>query len=471
MSQPFWNKVAVTPALRLETRHRRFALALIASVVFAAAGVRSTDAQDGISAGVNQIIEREYEFIETLYLGMHEFPELSFQEAETAAKLAAILESEGFDVTRNIGGHGVVGLLRNGEGPTLMVRADMDALPIVEETGLEYASQVRARNDSGQDVGVMHACGHDVHMAVWSGVAKVMSELKAEWQGTLMMIAQPAEERGAGARAMLADGLFERFARPDYALALHVDSGLESGKVGYVPGYSYANVDSVDVLVRGRGGHGAYPHLAIDPVVIAAQTVVALQTIVSRELAGNEPAVVTVGSIHGGTQHNIIPNEVKLQLTVRTYSDETRNTVLEAIERIARETAQSARVPEDLLPVVTIKDEYTPALYNNPDLVARIAGVFRTAFGPDRVVLQQAGMVGEDFGRYGRETPPTPIMMFQLGSVSPERIEASRRPGGDPLPSLHSSRFQPDLEPTLRTGILAMTHAALELLAPDGESR
>lgn len=447
------------------TRQRITFWACVGFGLLSAVGIRLAEAEIPASDSVIPIIEREYERIETVYRTLHEFPELSFQEAGTAAKLGAILETEGFDVMRSVGGHGVVGVLRNGEGPTLMIRTDMDALPIVEETGLEYASKVRATDESGREVGVMHACGHDVHMAVWSGVAKTLSNLKSEWNGTLMMIAQPAEERGAGARAMLADGLFDRFPRPDYALALHVDSGLESGKIGFIPGYAYANVDSVDILVRGRGGHGAYPHLSIDPVVLASQIVVALQTIVSRELPGNEPAVVTVGSIHGGTQHNIIPDEVKLQLTVRTYSDETRNAVLAAIERIARETARAARVPDALLPEVTVRDEYTPALYNDPDLVERVTGVFRATFGADRVVRQEAGMVGEDFGRYGRETPRTPIMMFQLGSVSPERIDASRRPGGEPLPSLHSGRYRPDLDPTLRTGVLAMTSAALELLA------
>jgi hippurate hydrolase len=313
----------------------------------------------------------------------------------------------------------------------------------------------------------MHACGHDIHMAVWSGVADAMAGLKDRWRGTLMMIAQPAEERGAGAKAMLADGLYERFPRPDYALALHVDSGLEAGKVGYVPGFSYANVDSVDVVVRGRGGHGAYPSQSLDPVVLASQIVLALQTIVSREIRATEPAVVTVGSIHGGTKHNIIPDEVRLQLTVRTYSDATRETVLSAIERISRETARAARIPDELLPIVKIKDEYTPALYNDPALAERVSGAFKKVLGPDRVVLQEPGMVGEDFGRYGRETPRTPIVMFQLGSVSRTRIEASRKPGGAPLPPLHSSRYQPDVEPTIRTGVLAMTHAALELLAKD----
>ncbi len=413
------------------------------------------------------ILDREYPGLEALYLDLHRNPELSFQETATSTKMAEILEREGFVVTRAVGGHGVVGILKNGEGPTLMIRTDMDALPIVEETGLDYASTVRVSDDGGQEVGVMHACGHDIHMSVWNGVAGAMAALKDQWSGTLMMIAQPAEERGAGAKAMLTDGLFNRFPRPDYALALHVDSGLEAGKVGYVPGFSYANVDSVDVLVRGRGGHGAYPSQSLDPVVLAAQIVLALQTIVSREIRATEPAVVTVGSIHGGTKHNIIPDEVRLQLTVRTYSDSTRETVLGAIERISRETARAARIPEDLLPIVQIKDEYTPALYNDPALAERVSDVFKNILGPEQVALQEPGMVGEDFGRYGRENPRTPILMFQLGSVSRKRIDESRDPGGVPLPSLHSSRYQPEIEPTVRTGVVAMTHAALELLGSE----
>lgn len=411
-------------------------------------------------------LEENYPRLETLYREIHERPELSFQEESTAGKLAGILEAEGFTVTRGVGGHGIVGVLANGEGPTLMIRTDMDALPIVEETGLPYASRRRASNDRGEEVGVMHACGHDAHMAVWSGVAGALAKLAPGWRGTLVMIGQPAEERGAGARAMLADGLYTRFPRPDHALALHVDSGLEAGQVGYVPGYCYANVDSVDLVVRGRGGHGAYPNLTLDPIVLASQIVLALQTIVSRELPATEPAVVTVGSIHGGTQHNIIPDEVRMQLTVRTYSDATRETVLRAIERIARETARAARIPEDLLPVVTIKDEYTPALYNDPALVHRVVSMWERTLGAGRTVRQEAAMVGEDFGRYGRETPPVPIFLFQLGSVSGERLAASRQPGADPLPSLHSSRYHPEVEPTIRTGVRAMTLAALELLGP-----
>lgn len=427
------------------------------------AGTSSGTAADS-SEAVRSLVERMHPRLMETYVDLHRHPELSFQETTTSAKMAAALEAHGFEVTRGVGGHGVVGLLRNGEGPTLMIRADMDALPVVEETGLEHASRVRARNDQGQDVGVMHACGHDIHMSVWTGVAEVLASMRDRWSGTLVMIAQPAEERGAGAKAMLADGLFTRFPRPDFALALHVDAGLESGKVGFIPEFAYANVDSVDILVRGRGGHGAYPHQTIDPVVLASQIVLALQTIVSREIPASEPAVVTVGSIHGGAQHNVIPDEVRLQLTVRTYADPTREAVLESIRRIARETARAARVPDELLPIVTIKDEYTPALYNDPALVQRVTEAFRAALGPANVVAQKPGMVGEDFGRYGRETPRTPIFLFQLGSVSPERWTGSHRPGGAPLPSLHSSRYAPDAARTLRTGVLAMSAAALDLL-------
>jgi hippurate hydrolase len=413
---------------------------------------------------VDRLVEKDYAYVEQLYIHLHAHPELSFQEEKTSARLAAELRQLNFEVTEGVGGFGVVAVLRNGEGPTVMLRADMDALPVKEETGLPYASTALTTDESGKETPVMHACGHDMHMSCLIGTARTLHAMREQWHGTLVAIAQPAEERGAGARAMLADGLFTRFPRPDYALALHVSPVLEVGKVSYIKGYAMANVDSVDIKVRGTGGHGAYPHMTKDPVVLASQIVLALQTIVSRELSPTEPAVVTVGSIHGGTKHNVIPNEVDLQLTVRSYSDETRSLLLSAIERIALNTARSAGIAEDALPIVTVKDEYTPATYNDPELVDRVMGVIGELLGEENVNEDKPKMGGEDFGRYGREEPRIPIFMMGLGTVSPERFAESKREGGTPLPSLHSSRYAPDREATIKTGIKVLTAAILDLM-------
>lgn len=408
-------------------------------------------------------VNEHYAYLDQLYKHLHANPELSFHEEQTAARIAQELKNLGFEVTPNVGVHGLVGVMRNGEGPTVLVRTDLDALPVEEMTGLDYASKVRTKDDQGNEVGVMHACGHDVHMTVFVGTARLLSQLKESWRGTLVMIGQPAEEKGAGAKAMLADGLFTRFPRPDYCLALHVNASLPAGKVGYCEGYALANVDAVDITIRGVGGHGAYPHTTKDPVVIAAQVVLALQTIVSREIAPIEPAVVTVGSIHGGTKHNIISDEVHLQLTLRSYSDEVRNQTIAAIKRITKGIAQAAGVPEDRLPIVTVQDEYTPATYNDPDLTQGTAEVFRAVLGDKNVLKVDPVMGGEDFGRYGREEPRIPIFIFWLGSVDPYRVEESLHQK-NPLPSLHSSLFAPLPEPTIKTGVIAMTAAVLNLM-------
>jgi hippurate hydrolase len=355
--------------------------------------------------------------------------------------------------------------MENGDGPTIMVRADMDALPVKEETGLDYASTVTTEDRLGVNVPVMHACGHDVHMTSIIGAARVLASMKDAWSGTLVLIAQPAEERGGGAIAMLGDGLFDKFPRPEAAVALHVDSSLQTGKVGFVPGYAMANVDSVDIKIRGVGGHGAYPHRTKDPIVIAAQVILSLQTIVSRELSPTDPAVVTVGSIHGGTKHNVIPNEVDLQLTVRSYSDETRDHIMASIERITMSTARAAGVPPFAMPTVDIKDEYTPALYNTPELVERVVGAFTELLGEENIEEGEPVMGGEDFGRYGREEPRIPIFMYRLGTISEERMAAAAGENGEPLPSLHSSKFYPEPEPTLKTGAQTLAVAVLELMA------
>ena len=399
-----------------------------------------------------------------LYQDLHARPELSFAETHTARRIGDELETAGFRVTRGFGGHGVVAVLENGPGPVVMIRADLDALPVTEQTGLPYASEVVAPDRDGNPTGVMHACGHDIHMTVLVGTARRLAAARDRWQGTLMLIGQPAEERSGGARAMLSEGLFEQFPRPDYNLALHVASDLPAGSVGAAAGYFMANVDSVDIVVHGRGGHGAYPDRSTDPVVLAAQIVLALQTIVSREISPLEPAVVTVGSIHGGTQHNIIPDSVKLQLTLRSYSPEVREQTIGAIRRIARNLAEAAGLADDRLPEITVLDEHTPAAYNDPELTARVLDIFRDTLGPEQVLPVSPEMVGEDFGRYGAVEPRIPSLMFRLGTVAPDRYQQYRQ-GALRLPTLHSAHFAPDPEPTIATGVEAMTQAALSLLA------
>jgi hippurate hydrolase len=407
---------------------------------------------------VLQGLESLYPELDTLYRDLHQTPELSMNEEKTAAKLAAKLRALGFEVTQKVGGHGVVGLLRNGPGPTVMVRADMDALPVEEKTGLPYASKVTAKDPEGKTVPVMHACGHDMHMSVWVGVASLLAKSKDRWKGTVMMVGQPAEERGDGARAMLDAGLFKRFPKPDFALAVHNSSTAAAGTVEYVPGFALASVDSVDVTLYGKGGHGAYPHTTVDPVLLAARYVVALQSIVSRERNPLEPAVVTVGSLHAGTKHNIIADEAKLQLTVRTYKPEVRERILAAIERIAKGESLSAGSPRP--PTVSII-EGTPATYNDPELTRRIVGAVSRVLGPQNVKEATPVMGGEDFSEYGRAGVPASLLW--IGTVDPAKHQEAQKAGAT-LPSLHSPVFAPDRERTLRTGVTALTAAALEVL-------
>jgi len=375
--------------------------------------------------GIQKEIDYEYPSLEILYRDLHSNPELSFREQITSKRLESELRDIGFEVSSYIGGYGIVGILRNGSGPTVLIRTDMDALPIKEQTYLPYASIVRTKDEQWRDVGVMHACGHDVHMTVFIGTARLLTKLKERWQGTLIMIGQPAEEKGAGARAMLGDGLFQRFPIPDYCLALHVAANIPAGKVGYCKGYAMANVDSVDIIIHGIGGHGALPHTTKDPVVIAAQVILALQTIVSREIDPATPAVITVGSIHSGTKHNIISDEARLQITVRSYSEKVRDQLLKSIKRITLGIAQAA--------------------------------------GKNNVVSSKPVMIGEDFALYGRTDPKIPICMYFLGSVKHKQGEGSL-PTTESLPSLHSATFAPDAEPTIKTGIKSMTAAVLELM-------
>jgi amidohydrolase len=392
-----------------------------------------------------------------LYKDLHQSPELSFEEEKTAAKMAAELRRLGIETTEKFGGHGVVGVIKNGEGPKLMLRADMDGLPVVEETGLDYASQVKTTDARGATVGAMHACGHDMHMTNLVGAVRFLASHRDLWQGTLVVIFQPAEERGGGAEAMLNAGLFEKFPRPDFALALHVAADRPTGQIAARPGYALANVDSVDITIHGRGGHGAYPHMTVDPIVIACRLVMDLQTIVSREVKPIEPAVVTVGSIHGGTKHNIIGDDCKLQLTVRSFTPQVRKQLIDAIKRKAKAAAESSGAPE---PTVETSDG-TPALYNDPDLVKRVLAAIGKTIGETNIEESEPSMGGEDFGRFGGAG--VPIVMMSVGSVSKDRLSAYRKNGGAE-PSLHSPKYFPDIEPTITTGVTALCTAALDLL-------
>ncbi len=398
-----------------------------------------------------------------LYHQLHANPELSSQEEKTSARLAEELRHNGYEVTTDVGKHGVVAVLRNGSGPTVLVRTELDALPVKEQTGLPFASRVIARNAAGSEVPVMHACGHDIHMTCLVGVARLLASIKDRWHGTLVLIGQPAEETVNGARAMLKDGLFVRFPKPDVCLALHDKADLPAGMIGYNPGYMLAGVDGVDITVRGVSGHGAWPHMTKDPVVLASEIILALQMIVSREIEPGQAAVVTVGSIHGGTARNVIPEEVKLGLTVRWYTEEVRQKALEAIRRIARGQALSAGVPEDRLPIVTVAEEPTPSTYNDPQTAERVAKAIRLWLGTDKVQLTKPVMGGEDFSEFGRTEDKIPICMFWVGGVNRAVYEESLRTGKT-LPSLHSSLWAPDAEATIRTGITAMTAAILEWL-------
>ncbi|HKY82596.1 MAG TPA: amidohydrolase [Sphingobium sp.] len=401
-----------------------------------------------------------------LYRDLHANPELSEQEVNTAAKLARRLKAMKFDVTEKVGGTGVVAVMKNGPGPVLLIRADMDALPVTEQTGLPFTSKVRAKTADGGDTGVMHACGHDTHMTAFIETARLLSARKNAWKGTLVMILQPAEELGRGARMMLEDGLYTRFPRPTHALAFHDAANLEAGKIGYTPGYALANVDSIDLLVRGTGGHGAYPQTARDPIVLGARIVTSLQTLVSREQDPLDPAVVTVGSFVSGAKHNVIPDEAKLLLTVRSYSDETRERLIRGIERIARGEAIAAGVSEDRMPIVTVKEEFTPAAYNPPAFAETMAALLKAHFPDGTVTETRPSMGGEDFGRYYRADKGINSFIFWVGGVPADQM-AKASAGQIVLPSLHSPFWAPDAEKVIATASEAMTAMALHILKRD----
>jgi hippurate hydrolase len=412
---------------------------------------------------INNSVQQELPHLEKIYQHLHQTPELSKLEVNTANFLAKKLTQYGYEVTEGIAKTGLVAILKNGNGPTVMLRADTDGLPVLEETGLTYASTATFKHKSGTSVPVMHACGHDMHMTVLLGTAKQMIKHKDQWQGTLMLIAQPGEEVGYGAKQMLAEGLYEKFPLPDYNIAMHVSADLPAGQIGYVNGYAMANVDSVDVLIKGIGGHGAYPHNTVDPVVIASEIVLKLQTIISREISPLESAVITVGSIHGGTKHNIIGNEVKLQLTVRSYSDESRNFLLKRIEQISHGIARTAGLSEELLPEVIVKAEYTPAVYNQPEFTQKVVNNLELVLGKENMVSVDPVMAGEDFSRYGRTKEKIPSTLLWLGSVNSTQYKEAKETDST-LPSLHSGKFAPDAKPTILTGVTGMTATAIELM-------
>jgi|JI10StandDraft_1071094.scaffolds.fasta_scaffold55244_3 amidohydrolase len=455
---------------------KRTVLALSAAMLAACTTAPASEAQPAFSASGKTLRQ--------IYEHLHKNPELSFQEKNTSAILSAEMKRLGFTVTTGlgdqwvkaramkeygkvqdgVGGYGFVAVLQNGPGPTLMIRADMDALPLVEKTGLPYASTFRDTAWSGEESGVMHACGHDIHMTTWIGTARDLVARKSEWKGTLVMIAQPAEEIGLGSMSMLEDGLYTRFPKPDHVIALHDNAALPAGHIGLGSGYVMANVDSIDLTVKGVGGHGAYPQDTKDPIVLAARIVMTLQTLVSREVDAQDSAVVTVGAINGGFKHNIIPDEVKLQLTVRSFADATREKLLKGIERIAKYEALAAGLEGDKTPTLSVKDDYTPSLYNDPKLVERASVLLTQEFGAAKIATASPTMGGEDFSRFGRTSDKIPVMLMWLGAVSQAKYDASLQSGGAPLPSLHSSGFAPDPDPTIAAGVKMMAITAIDLL-------
>src|SRR5436190_5776275 len=406
---------------------------LFFAVLISAVLASSVHGQQSLDA----LIDREIAQLVSTYKMLHAAPELSHYEVKTSAFVAEQLRLLGYAVTENVGkydqqswkSYGLGAVMKNGDGPTVLVRSDLDALPVEEKTGVPYASTVKTKNDAGQEVSVMHACGHDVHITSFLGTAKMLSQLKGQWHGTLVLIGQPAEETVDGAKAMLAGGLYSMIPKPDFLIALHDNAELETGKVAYCPGFALANSTSVEITIRGLGGHGSKPEATKDPIVVAAQTIVALQTIVSRENSPLDPAVVTVGSIHGGAKSNIIPDEVKLLLTVRSYKEEVRQHILASIARITKNIAAAAGIPEDRAPIVKVSDtEVTPATYNDPKLTERLAGTFEKTLGANNVVKWPPIMGSEDFGNFSLDNQ-IPSCMFWLGAVEPAKVETSNKSG------------------------------------------
>lgn len=433
----------------------KFTFAMVIAAMTLPSAANAAALSDAIQADMPQLM--------TLYRDLHANPELSMQEVRTPAKLAAEVRKLGFDVTEKVGKTGVVAVMKNGPGPVLLIRADMDGLPVKEQTGLPFASKVKGKTLDGVESDVMHACGHDTHITTWLGTARRLAAMKDQWSGTVVMILQPGEELGLGAKAMLDDGLYKRFPKPDVLLAFHDSASLPAGVIGVTRGYALANVDSVDIDVKGVGGHGAYPQATRDPIVLASRIVVALQTLVSRENSPFDPAVVTVGSFQGGTKHNIIPDDVRLQLTVRSYTPEVRKKLLDGIARVAKGEAIAAGMPEDRMPVVSVRDPYTPSTYNTEKLSARLLELFGQHFGTERVVDAKAVMGGEDFSQFWLADKTKEATIFWVGGVPKAKWDAV---AGDEskLPSLHSPFWAPEAETVISTATEAMTIAALDVL-------
>jgi amidohydrolase len=429
------------------------------ALLLIAALVTSSYGQDSPSKEVDSV----YPDAQALYVDIHQHPELSSHESQTAAKLATRLRSIGYEVTEHVGGTGVVAILKNGAGPVVMLRTELDALPVEENTGLEYASRVRTKDDAGRDVPVMHACGHDLHMAAIVGTAAIMARSKDSWHGTLMLIGQPAEETINGASGMVKDGLLTRFPRPDVAVALHVGNELPAGKVGIIPGIYDTNADSLRITIYGKGGHGSAPHTAIDPIVIAARTILALQTIPSREVKPGEMVVVTVGDIHAGTKNNIIPDQAELGLTLRTYKADIRKKVLAAIARITKAEAEAAGAPRE--PSID-RYEATDAVYNEPVLAQRLRAPLESALGKDNVVMEEPETASEDFSVFVQQGIPG--FYFDLGGANTEKF-AQAKAAGNRLPSNHSALFAPDVDPALRTAMTAEVAVLRNLLNGSAE--
>jgi hippurate hydrolase len=420
---------------------------------------------------LDHIVDAELPGLVGTYQEIHAHPELSRHEDATSARLAGALRQAGYTITEHVGKYpdgsqadGVVAILANGAGPRVLIRTDLDALPVVEDTGLSYSSHVTSTNASGQEVGVMHACGHDIHITTMIGTARALAATRARWHGTVMLIGQPAEETVEGAKAMLADGLYERFGRPDLAIALHDTNTHAAGTVGVASGPTLAGATSIDVTLRGQGGHGSAPQLGKDPVVMAGEFIVELQTIVSRQEDPRDPSVVTVGDIHGGAKRNVIPNEVKLELTTRAFSESAMNIIVEGVRRTAQGVALSAGVPQDRQPIVTVlENESVPATYNDPALAARVKAALARALGAANVVDDAPIMASEDFGLFGLEGHKIPTVIFWLGAMDPQKF-ADAQAEGRLLPGMHTSKFEPLPAPTLRTGVIAMSSVAMALL-------
>jgi amidohydrolase len=416
-----------------------------------------------IAATLSEAIRGDMPQLMDLYRDLHAHPELSMQEVRTPALLAPQMRKLGFEVTEHVGKTGVVAVMKNGAGPVLLIRADMDALPVKEQTGLPFASTAMGRLSDGTETPVMHACGHDTHMTTWLATARRLAATKPQWSGTLVMILQPGEELGVGAKAMLDDGLFTRFPKPEYMLAFHDSAALPAGVIGIAHGPATSNVDSIDIDVKGVGGHGAYPQNTKDPIVLASRIVVALQTLVSRENDPQQPAVVTVGSFHSGTKHNVIPEDAKLQISVRSFTPGVRKLMLDGIARIARGEAIAAGVPEDKMPVVIVSDTYTPSSFNTDQLSSRVLALFQQHFGAERVLATPPVMAGEDFGRYWLADQSKQSTIFWVGGVPQPKWDAVQGDSSK-LPSLHSPRWAPDAEAVVSTATEAMTLAALDIL-------